>query len=394
MPFILLALLLFAGAGTNGAEPEAAAPAESGMPRLDIAAVDRVVERLIADRNTPGAVVAIGRTDELCFLKAYGRRQEYPSPEPMTTDTIFDLASVTKTAATGLCVNILLDRGKIELDAPAARYLPEFTGKGKEKITVKDLLLHVSGMEDHYYEDFAKGIKTPDAIWKNVCETGLKSKPGERYEYSCQGYVVLGKIVERVSGESLPDFARKNIYEPLGMKDTGFTPGETLRPRVAPTNQRDGKWKRGDVNDGRSYYMGGRVGNAGLFSTAPDLARLARVLLRHGVYQTPAGETARLFSEETFQKMTASYSVPALSDGSGARGLSWDKKTGKPNLPPDLSPHAIGHGGYTGTSLFIDPDRNLFVIVLTTRLHLDPAKPNIYPAAGEIAALALAALEN
>lgn len=391
---LTLVLLFFLSGAAAAADPEASTPAEAGIPRLDVAAVDQIIERLVADRNIPGAVVAIGRSDKPFFLKVYGNRQEYPAPEPMTADTIFDLASVTKVAATGLCVNILLDRGKIELDAPVVRYLPEFAGNGKETVTVKDLLLHVSGLEDHYYEDFAKGVKTPDAIWESFCRTGLKSKPGERYEYSCLGYVVLGKIIERVSGESLPEFARKNIYEPLGMKDTCFTPETALRSRVAPTDRRGGKWKRGDVNDNRSFYLGGRVGNAGLFSTAPDLARLARVLLHHGVYQKPNGETARLFREETFQKMTACYPVPALADGSGARGLSWDKKTGKPNLPPNISPHGIGHGGYTGTSLYIDPERDLFVIVLTTRLHLDPKKPNIYPAAGEIAALVIAALEK
>lgn len=359
-------------------------PADVGMATLDTASIDRLIAELVSSRNTPGAVVVIGRGNRVCFQKAYGNRQQFPSVEPMTLDTVFDLASVTKVAATGLCVNMLLDRRLIELDAPVKRYLPEFAKNGKDVITVKSLLLHVSGIHDKYD---MRGSQSK--IWQNICSTGMVAKPFEKYEYSCLGYVVLGKIVERVSGMSLPDFATKNIYEPLGMKDTCFTPNERLRIRTAPTEKRDGHWLRGEVNDFRSNYAGGRVGNAGLFSTGPDLAILSSVILNHGRYVKADGAKGTLFSETTFQNMIACYPVPG-----GVRGLSWDKRTGKPNLPPEMSDLGIGHGGWTGTSLMIDVPRNLFVIVLTTRRHLDTSKPNIYPTAGKIAQLAIASVST
>ncbi len=352
--------------------------------------IDILINRLIENRNIPGAVVVIGRKNQISLFKAYGNRQVFPDCEVMTPDTLFDLASITKVAATGLCLNILFDRKKIELDAPIVRYLPELNSYGKEKILVRDLLLHVSGIEDRY-----KVTGTEEEIWKNICNTRMKNQPGEKYEYSCLSYIILGKLIERVSGETLPNFARKNIYDPLGMKDTGFTPNFEQRKRTAPTEQREGRWLRGEVNDFRSYFMGGRVGNAGLFSTGGDLALLASVLLNHGVYTDDStdggtdngtdcqGKEQSLFCEDTFQKMTASYAVP-----NGYRGLSWDKKTGKPNLPPDFFPTTIGHGGYTGTSFLVDPERNMFVIILTSRLHLNPKNPNIYPTAGAIAKIA------
>ncbi|MDO5581296.1 MAG: serine hydrolase domain-containing protein, partial [Planctomycetia bacterium] len=254
-------------------------------------------------------------------------------------------------------------------------YLPEFTGNGKEKITVRDLLLHVSGIRDEY-----KTTGTEEEIWKSICNTEVKNRPGKKYEYSCLSYVILGKLIERISGEPLCVFAKKNIYDLLCMKDTGFQPNEKLRARTAPTEKREGKWLKGNVNDWRNAAMGGGAGNAGLFSTGIDLAILAQVLLNHGIYTDSKGIQKRLFCEETFQKMVAPYKVPA-----GYRGLSWDKATGKPNLPPEFFPTAIGHGGHTGTSFLVDPERDLFVIVLTTRLHLNPKNPNIYPTAGEIA---------
>ncbi|MDO5565579.1 MAG: serine hydrolase domain-containing protein [Planctomycetia bacterium] len=376
-----------AGQGTCGKNTSylpLVTPAEVGMSALDTTSIDRLIEELITNRNTPGAVVVIGRGNRVCFQKVYGNRQQYPTIEPMTLDTIFDMASVTKVAATGLSVNILLDRGLIELDSPAKKYLAEFARNGKDDITVKSLLLHVSGIQDKYNMHGSES-----QIWQNICNTGIVAKPFQRYEYSCLGYVVLGKIIERVSGMSLPDFAKKNIYEPLGMNDTCFTPDEKLRVRTAPTEKRDGRWLRGEVNDHRSNYAGGRLGNAGLFSTGPDLAILASVILNHGRYIKVDGTKAKLFSEKTFQNMIACYPVP-----NGVRGLSWDKKTGKPNLPPEMSELGIGHGGWTGTSLMIDVPRNLFVIVLTTRRHLDTSKPNIYPTAGKIAQRAIASIND
>ncbi len=363
---------------------EVVSPAELGFDETHFHAMDGWISELMERRNVPGAIVCIGRGNRIAYLKMWGLRHQRPQPEAHSVDTLFDLASVTKAAATATAITMLIDSGKLSPETPVCRILPEFSGKGKERITVHHLLTHTSGLKDGYSWEGG-----PEAIWRRICELPCQHEPGEQFRYSCLGFVVLGKIAEQISGESLADFTRSRIYQPIGMMDTMFLPDPERRKRAAVTQFSDGMWLQGVVNDTRSRRMGGDAGNAGLFSTVHDLALFASVLLDEGEYTASDGTRQRLFSSVTFAKMCAPHPTTA-----GIRSLGWDKRSCTPNRGTLLSPQAVGHGGWTGISFWIDPASDLFVIVLTTRLNLDPSAPNIYSTAGKIADLAVDALRD
>lgn len=368
----------WAGAGVGAGLPPVpqADPIAVGMDPGVVAAIDAAVGQAIRDGKLPGCVVAIGRHGKLAVYKAYGYRRLEPVPEPMTVDTLFDLASLTKPVATATSLLALVEEGKVCLEDPAARYLPEFGSKGKESITVRELLVHQGGLvADNPLGDYLQG---PAEAWRRICELVPAAPPGARFIYSDVGYIVLGKLVERVSGEGLDQFARQRIFLPLGMEETGFRPGEGLRKRAAPADRREGRWIEGEVHDPRAYYLGGVAGHAGLFSTAADLARYAQMMLGRGQY---AGR--RVLKPETIQRMTRPYPVSA-----GLRGLGWDIRTGyASNRGEAMSRRAFGHGGFTGTAMWIDPSLDLFVIFLSNRLH--PAgKGEVNRLAGRIGDLA------
>lgn len=393
--FFLFLFLIWTSGDLRGALRQGA-PEEVAVDGSQFWRIDKAINDLIVRHITPGAIVAVGRGDKICFLKSYGNRQEFPTPEPMTLDTVFDMASVTKVAATALSIHILIDRGLLNPDDPVCRYLPEYTGNGKEKITIRQCLTHTTGIDQNYTFYGSK-----EEIWKSMCAVKLITPPGEIYRYSCPGFIVLGKVVERISGLSLRDFTINNIYAPLGMTDTMFLPTPDLRRRCAatlvelPSGSQQRKPQLGDkslkglVSDFRSRGYGGVTGNAGLFSTVNDLSVLASVLLNKGKYKDKNGKEARLFSEETFMKMIAPVPV-----SQGIRGNGWDKRSDKDNRGFFMSPEAVGHGGWTGTSFWIDPQFNLFVIVLTTRTHYNVNNPNIYPTAGYIASLVIDSLRD
>ncbi len=318
------------------------------------------VERGIRRGACPGAVVMAGRWDRTLYFRAFGNRAVEPVTEPMTKDTVFDLASVTKPVATALSVMILAERGKVRLRDPVSRYLPEFRGKGKEKITVRQLLLHQGGLTpDNPLRDYRDG---PGKAWERICDLPLLYPPGTKFKYSDVGFIVLGKLVERVSGMRLDRFARKNIFGPLGMKETSFLPPRSLRPRIAPTQRVGGKILRGLVHDPRARLLGGVAGHAGLFSTARDLSRLCRMLLHGGIL-----EGVRILEERTVRLMTT---PPPHSFG---RALGWDLTSAYSSprghwLTKGVS---FGHSGFTGTSLWIDPATGAWVIFLSNRVHPD-----------------------
>ncbi len=354
----------------------------STFPEAAVRAIDAAVASAMAESKMPGCVVVIGRKDAVLFARAYGYRALQPAPEPTTIDTVYDLASLTKPVATAMSVMVLVDQERIGLDDPASKYVPELAIAGKERVTIRELLTHTSGLAiETPYADYGLGIE--EAI-RRIASFPRKSAPGEQYRYSDIGFIVLGEVVRRVSGESLDAFARERVYVPLGMQETGFLPPPALQARAALTEPREGVWMRGVVHDPRAYLLGGVAGHAGLFSTAQDLTTFSQAILREGEH---GGK--RVLSARAVRAMLAPHDVPGA-----IRALGWDVKSAySTNRGESLSPRAVGHGGYTGTSLWIDPGEDLFVLFLSNRVHPD-GKGAINPLAGRIADLAAGALHG
>lgn len=358
------------------AEPEAERTVDANPPKDWTSDIDTLVQGALADHKLPGCVVVIGRASGVIYGKAFGYRALLPNKEPMTEDTIFDLASLTKPIATATSLMVLADQGKVDLDLRVSRYLPEFASRGKNAITLRQLLTHVSGLPSETpIADYEHG--RAEAM-KKIMALRPKAAPGERFIYSDVGYIVLQEIVRRVTKTRLDAFADKFVFRPLGMSDTRFLPPLSERSRIAPTEQRNGEWMRGEVHDPRAYRLGGVAGNAGLFSTAGDLARFARMVLGRGTL-----EGTTVLSERAMTNMLAPHDIAG-----GIRALGWDVQTSySSNRGTSLSRRAIGHGGYTGTSLWIDPDKDLFVIFLSNRVHPD-GKGAVNGLAAAIATLA------
>lgn len=341
-----------------------------------LAAIDTLVADAIAQGKLPGCVVGIGRKDGLLYQKAFGARAVEPEREPMTLDTIFDLASLTKPVATATAVMLLVEQGKLDLDQPVARYLPDFANHGKSTVTLRQLLTHVSGLPAEIpVSDYEHG-RLP--ALKRMLSLRLKTTPGRKLIYSDVGFLVLQEVIERVAGENLADLAERGIFAPLGMTDTRFVPGASARAHIAPTEQRNGTWMRGEVHDPRAFRLGGVAGHAGLFATAADLARYARMVLGQGSL-----DGARVLAPRSVAAMIAPHDVPG-----GIRALGWDVQSPySSNRGTTLSFRAVGHGGYTGTSLWIDPEQDLFVIFLSNRVHPN-GKGQVNALAGAIATVA------
>ena len=257
-------------------------PAVIGMDDERLACIDQLVTKHIAQGRMPGCVVTVGRCGKVVFQKAYGHRQLKPRKHPMTVDTVFDLASLTKPIATAASIMVLIDRGQLRLGDRVAMHIPEFGQNGKDQITVQQLLTHVGGLiADNAMDDYRGAVA--DA-WKQIWKVQLIAKPGERFIYSDVGFIVLAELVKKISGQNVDEFSRQNIFDPLGMNDTGYLPHESLRKRAATTEQRDGKWMQGEVHDPRAHALGGIAGHAGLFSTSDDLAIYSQMMLSHGKF--------------------------------------------------------------------------------------------------------------
>ena len=331
---------------------------------LPEAAIDAAVDEAIDGHSVPGAVVIIGRHDRVVFRRAYGFREVEPDRVPMTIDTVFDLASLTKPIATATSIMALVERGTVGLDEPLARYVPECNREDKRAITLRHLLLHVSGLPaDTPKDDFAHGRS--EAIHR-ICNVSLRAAPGVVSIYSDLGFLLLEEVVRRVASRELSAFADETIFRPLGMRETGFSPSDALRQRAAWTELVDGAWRVGVVHDPRAYLLGGVAGHAGLFSTGDDLAVFARAILAGGEV-----DGKRILSRATVASMIAPHDVPG-----GVRALGWGAQSQWRG--EGLSPTAVGHFGFTGTALWLDPDKDLFAVVLTNRVHPDgqgDAKP-------------------
>lgn len=383
------ALLLVLAVGCHSARPPVR-PAAKVTPKIvapipiiveaedpSFATLTAPIEQALADGKMPGCVVAIGRRDRVLFTKAYGERSVQPERVAMTSDTVFDLASLTKPVATATSIMILVERGLVSLDAPASKYVPELASL--PPFTVRQLLLHESGLvADTVIDDWKHGTA---AGLKLLAAHKMAAQPGEKFIYSDAGFIVLGEIVKRVSGSDEAAFASREIFGPLGMSETMFLPSQELKKRAAPTEQRDGVFMTGDVHDPRAFALGGIAGHAGLFSTAADLSRFARAMLGRG----------ELDGHRIFSCATADLFFTKPSTSLGGRTLGWDSdSTYAKNRAKSFSLHAFGHGGFTGTALWIDPDLDLFVLFLSNRVHPD-GKGAINPLVADLGELAIAA---
>jgi uncharacterized protein YbbC (DUF1343 family)/CubicO group peptidase (beta-lactamase class C family) len=324
-------------------------------------AADQAIQEAVANESIPGAVLLVGHGGKVVYHKAYGSRALVPAREKMTEDTIFDLASLTKVVATTPSIMKLFEQGKIRMDDRVTDYLPTFQG-GRTNITVRDLLTHFSGLRPDL--DLKPEWSGYDTGIKKALADPPAGPPGVKFVYSDINFILLGEIVHRLSGEPLDQFAKEQIFEPLGMKDTGFRPAPSLRPRIAPTeiDPHTGKPLRGVVHDPTSRFMGGVAGHAGLFSTASDLALYAQMMLDQG---RAAGR--QLFSPVAVQKFTSPETPPGQPI---LRGFGWDIDSPFSSNRGELFPiGSFGHTGFTGTDIWIDPSSQTYVILLTNAVH-------------------------
>ncbi|MFL6212798.1 MAG: exo-beta-N-acetylmuramidase NamZ domain-containing protein [Blastocatellia bacterium] len=391
LPFPLLAQRK--AAADHASTLTQAAPEAVGMSSERLARIDEAVRESIERKETPGAVVLVARRGRVVYRKAFGDRAIEPQREAMTVDTIFDLASLTKVVATTTAIMMLVERGKLSLADPVSLYIPEFAANGKERVTIEQVMTHRAGLvPDNEIADYVGVTVNP---LEEIYKLRPSYEPGTRFVYSDVGFIVAAEIVRRVSGKRIDEFARENIFAPLGMKDTRYLPivqgpgvegrgpegtaveagGDGMqrdennkraistRPlhRIAPTENREGRWMRGEVHDPRSYEMGGVAGHAGLFSTADDLAIFCQMMLNKGELNG-----TRILAPYTIERMLDAHTLPT----SQMRGIGWDVNTSFSSNRGDLFPvGTFGHTGFTGTSLWLDPASETFVIVLTNRVH-------------------------
>jgi CubicO group peptidase (beta-lactamase class C family) len=362
--------------------PAASAPAQALDP-AKLRKIDVAINQAIVEKRLPGAVLWVEHGSN-SYWQAYGNRALVPTNETMTRDTIFDVASITKVLATTPAVMILWERGRIKLDEPVHSYIPEFTGDGKEGITVRQLLTHTSGLPAGI-STHPKWQGTETAI-RLASAVKLKSPPGHEFRYSDINFILLGEIVARVSGLPLNEFCAREIYRPLQMVDTGYLPDPVKLPRIAPTEMTDGVMLRGVVHDPTARGMGGVAGNAGVFTTAPDLARFARMMLNLGEL-----DGARILKPETVKMMTSVQTPPGMKD---RIGFGWDIDSAYSRPRGGHFPlGSYGHTGFTGNAFWIDPFSRTFFIFLSNRVHPD-GRGNVLQLYQTVGTLAAEAVTN
>ncbi|HEX8276831.1 MAG TPA: serine hydrolase, partial [Longimicrobiaceae bacterium] len=330
-------------------------PAEVGMSEAGLAKADAVIRAAVEAGTFPGAALAVGRRGRLVRLRGYGRLPG-GTGAVRAGETLYDIASLTKVAGTTAAVMALVDDGRLRLDAPVQRYLPGFTGRYKDEVVVRHLLTHTSGLPagEWLYGD----ARSPATALRQAMRATLLARPGERMEYSDHGFILLGALVEEVAGEPLDAYLARRVYAPLGMQSTMYLPPSALRPYTAPGAARSnqGHVLRGVVHDANAYRLGGVAGHAGLFSTAWDLAVYSQTLLNGGSYGTQ-----RVYSPETVQRFTT------VRTRVGNRAWGWDVPAPRSSAGSYFSPQSYGHTGFTGTSIWIDPTQQLFVVLLANR---------------------------
>ncbi len=348
-------------------------PEDVGMSSSRLRQLDILIKDAVGRKEFPGAVVLVGRKSKTVFLKAYGESQWVPERRKMETKMIFDLASITKPVATATSIMILAEQGRVSLDEKVKDYVPGFSvyvdaeGKPAEDTRLWHLLTHTSGLPP--YADASEVEKTygrpcpTEQLVTYIAQLKKSDPPGKAFHYSCLGYITLAHILKKISGQSVAEFSREHIFEPLKMKHTFFVPPANLHSLCVPTQVVDGKPLQGIVHDPLARLQGGVSGNAGLFSTAEDLAVFAEMLLGKGEYRG-----SRILSPLAVERMTSIWPQAAFS----GRGLGWDIDSGYSANGGDLfGPNSYGHTGYTGTSIWIDPDTKTYLVFLTNRVHPD-----------------------
>ncbi|MFZ0322399.1 MAG: exo-beta-N-acetylmuramidase NamZ domain-containing protein [Candidatus Sulfotelmatobacter sp.] len=345
---------------------------------MHLPAVDAVIQQAIHENTIPGAVLVVGHNGHVVYRKAYGNRALEPRHELMTLDTIFDLASLTKVIATTPAIMQLDEQGKIRLNDPVAEYLPEFAANGKNDISVRQLLTHYSGLEPDV------DLKTPwqgkETAYRMAFADAPQDPPGSRFSYSDVNFIVLGALVEKISGEGFDEYCARHIFAPLKMTHTRFIPPTAWRPKIAPTQyDENNHMLRGIVHDPTARRMSGVAGHAGLFSTADDLAKFAQALLNGG---------GGILSPLSVEKMTRPEQPPSAPV---LRGFGWDIDSPFSSNRGDLLPvGSYGHTGFTGTSLWIDPITQTYIILLTNAVH--PRGGNAIALRSKVATAVAAAL--
>lgn len=358
--FAYLAAITIAFAPSDGLPARPAASVGMSAERLET--IDRILSRGITAGGYPGASVVVGRRGFSVFEKGYGRLGwTKASAAVLPDESIYDLASLTKVVGTATAAMILWDEGRLDLDAPVSRYLPSFSGGQKDEVTIRHLLTHTSGLPAG--RDLRRLASSPWEARSVVTATPLACRPGACQVYSDLGADVLGFAVEAIAGQGLDGFLAERVFTPLGMNDTRFRPSDADRDRIAPTevSSRRGYPLVGEVHDENAFALGGVAGHAGLFSTAADLSIFAQMMLNRGTY-----EGVRIVSDSAVERFTKRTS--------GTRALGWDTSDGEGAAGVHMGANAYGHTGFTGTSLWIDPDRDLFVVLLTNRVHAPRAR--------------------
>ncbi|MCH8325585.1 MAG: serine hydrolase [Bacteroidetes bacterium] len=332
--------------------------------KYNFAKVDILVKQAIVDSVFPGAILLISKEGETIYEKAYGNFTYDKNSSKVKLNTIYDLASLTKIVATTTAAMICIDENLFHLNDNVTKYIPEFDNNEKEKITIKHLLLHNSGLPA--YKRFYKFCSNADEVINDIFETKLVYKTGTKTVYSDLSMIVLQKVIEKVTGKTLDIFSKEKIFYPLNMKLTMFNPPDSIKNEIAPT-ELDDYWRhrllRGEVHDETAFLLNGVSGNAGLFSTTEDLSRFLKMILQKGVFNKK-----RIIKKSTVKLFTTKQQ-------NSERALGWDIKSPEKSSAGNLfSSLSFGHTGYTGTSMWIDPEKKIFVIFLTNRVY--PSREN------------------
>ena len=388
---ILLAALICASCGRSDL-PRGSAK-DSGFSPDRLARVSDIIKEAIVRKEFPGAVLLVARKGKVVLHEAYGESRWVPDHRPMERDMIFDLASLTKPVATAASVMLLVERGQLSLWDRVKTYVPNFVpyrdwfGADGEDARIWHLLTHTSGLQPYTDAELAaKALGrpcTPEALAGYIAALPKDNPAGEKFAYSCLGYITLAEIVRKVSGLTLDRFAAENLYRPLGMSRTSFRPDPSTSDLCVPTQLVDGKPLLGIVHDPLARLQGGVSGNAGLFSTARDLAIFAQMLLDKGVYRG-----TRIFSPAAVERQTSVFPRTSFS----GRGLGWDLLSAYASNGGDLfGAKSFGHTGYTGTSLWVDPDTKTIIVFLTNSVHPDD-KGKVGPLRSRVANVVAAAI--
>lgn len=365
-------------------------PEKVGMSSSRLDRLDDVVGEAVGSGDPPGAVVLVGRRGRIVYRKAFGLARTLPEPAAMRIDMLFDLASLTKPVATAASVMLLIERGRLRLDDAVADFFPGFRLYVDEmdevvpEARIRHLLTHTSGLPPYLPDELMPEESCPtEELVGIIVDLEKLSPPGEEFNYSCLGYILLAHIIQEITGRSVAEFADESIYRPLKMTRTMFLPPDSLRPECVPTEVFEGEALQGIVHDPLARLQGGISGNAGLFSTGDDLAVFADMLLKGG----KSGKV-RILAPLTVDRMTEI--CPRVEDS--GRGFGWDLDSPYSSSGGDLFGAAgYGHTGYTGTSLWMDPETETFVILLTNRVHPDDSG-SVTALRGRIANVAAAAI--